>query len=444
MPNRSRKSAPMAAPFGGSYHDYFEHGYTGRKVVAPRTRKRGGLKALTVLQPFHEYHYHEWGGVQGERYQTTNSVPSGHLRGPVNVHHDVRGSLDSGMLSLMHPDTVSSANLLVSKVQGTPLAEREQMLINKLRLKMSKPEANLGIMLGERRETAQLFCSVASNLFAAVQFARRGDFVSGTKRLLALGSAPKLHHSNRSIAAKRKIQDWRDLANESAGTWLGLQYGVLPLISDVHDTVMAFSKRHEDRQPILRFATKGGTELKGESTMRQRTAEASSFSGQPGWSYVNEVIYAEQTVHMVIEMVESNPFTRRLAEFGVANPLSIVWELVPFSFVVDWFIPVGNYIQGVVPPAGIEFRKGYMTVKGSGRIDHYEGRDGWLEASPDGRNTNIVGAYGAYASREETWKWRKSIPSLPAYEYVQPDISLTNSQLTSGIALLWQLRNLLK
>jgi hypothetical protein len=32
---------------------------------------------------------------------------------------------------------------------------------------------------------------------------------------------------------------------------------------------------------------------------------------------------------------------------GIFNPLLIGWELVPFSFVVDWFIPVGSYLEGI-------------------------------------------------------------------------------------------------
>lgn len=30
---------------------------------------------------------------------------------------------------------------------------------------------------------------------------------------------------------------------------------------------------------------------------------------------------------------------------GLTDPASIVWERIPYSFVVDWFLPIGNFLQ---------------------------------------------------------------------------------------------------
>jgi len=32
---------------------------------------------------------------------------------------------------------------------------------------------------------------------------------------------------------------------------------------------------------------------------------------------------------------------------GLYDPLSVAWELVPFSFVADWFIPIGTYLDNL-------------------------------------------------------------------------------------------------
>jgi len=29
---------------------------------------------------------------------------------------------------------------------------------------------------------------------------------------------------------------------------------------------------------------------------------------------------------------------------GLTDPASVLWELTPYSFVADWFIPIGNYL----------------------------------------------------------------------------------------------------
>jgi hypothetical protein len=38
-------------------------------------------------------------------------------------------------------------------------------------------------------------------------------------------------------------------------------------------------------------------------------------------------------------------------QMGLGNPLSIIWERIPWSFVVDWFIPIGTYMEliGQIP-----------------------------------------------------------------------------------------------
>jgi hypothetical protein len=54
----------------------------------------------------------------------------------------------------------------------------------------------------------------------------------------------------------------------------------------------------------------------------------------------------------------ANQTVRRAVALGVANPASIAWELVPYSFVVDWFVPVGNTLEAMTATAGLDFVKG--------------------------------------------------------------------------------------
>jgi hypothetical protein len=56
----------------------------------------------------------------------------------------------------------------------------------------------------------------------------------------------------------------------------------------------------------------------------------------------------------------------RLAElqsFGVINPLSIAWEVVPFSFVVDWFIPIGATLEALTSTAGFRNDGGWTSCQ---------------------------------------------------------------------------------
>lgn len=60
--------------------------------------------------------------------------------------------------------------------------------------------------------------------------------------------------------------------------------------------------------------------------------------------------------------------------WGLQFGPSFVWEAIPFSFVVDWFLGVGNYLHGIRTDSldtKIEIQDFCYSVKTSTRIDHY-------------------------------------------------------------------------
>ena len=56
-------------------------------------------------------------------------------------------------------------------------------------------------------------------------------------------------------------------------------------------------------------------------------------------------------------------YSRNLDRMGLANPLRLAWDLVPLSFVVDWFAPVGPVLDSLIPPKGVDFVAGFCTVQ---------------------------------------------------------------------------------
>jgi hypothetical protein len=45
------------------------------------------------------------------------------------------------------------------------------------------------------------------------------------------------------------------------------------------------------------------------------------------------------------------------------NVWQLAWELIPLSFVVDWFLPVGKYLDSLNATKGITFLDGYEGYK---------------------------------------------------------------------------------
>ena len=50
--------------------------------------------------------------------------------------------------------------------------------------------------------------------------------------------------------------------------------------------------------------------------------------------------------------IMDSPLVASAEKLGLTNPASIAWEVVPFSFVVDWFIPISSYLQSLTAFSG--------------------------------------------------------------------------------------------
>jgi hypothetical protein len=65
--------------------------------------------------------------------------------------------------------------------------------------------------------------------------------------------------------------------------------------------------------------------------------------------------------------VMSNPDLYLANQLGFTNPAGIAWESVPFSFVVDWFLPIGNFLNAMTATLGLDLQNAWS----SSRIEVY-------------------------------------------------------------------------
>ncbi len=55
------------------------------------------------------------------------------------------------------------------------------------------------------------------------------------------------------------------------------------------------------------------------------------------------------------KLSEQYQLARTLNQLGLLNPASLFWELVPFSFLIDWILPIGPVLSAITAPAGLDF-----------------------------------------------------------------------------------------
>lgn len=125
-----------------------------------------------------------------------------------------------------------------------------------------------------------------------------------------------------------KLKNLRKLKTH-AGNYLGMEYGILPTIDDLKSIADAFTKRRP-------YIDRNGFSL-------YNAVHRSSGSTQ---GYTLEL---EQRIKIAIED-EDNDFVRLMNSVessGFAPTLENIWDLVPYSFVLDWFVDVGGFLERI-------------------------------------------------------------------------------------------------
>lgn len=152
------------------------------------------------------------------------------------------------------------------------------------------------------------------------------------------------------VIAKRLIK--RKLPKklkEVTGDWLATRYGLRPLIYDIESLNEAIKNLNDGR---TRYSEKAGSTT--------------------SYSYLDEVTDSKSCyslVHRFTDKVKVGLRGSVVADVDVPefqfNPLQTGWELIPFSFVFDWFVNVGKTLAAV---SLLSLDMDYVASKGY-RID---------------------------------------------------------------------------
>lgn len=216
--------------------------------------------------------------------------------------------------------------------------------LNKSLLDLKDKKVDLGVMFAERAQTGRLLVDSVTNFAEAYRAARRGN-VAAALDALSGNSAAAAAISKRSGSAIKKV---RNVRSSSSNVWLQLQYGWKPLLADVYNSAEALA-RQSDRPTRFRVSS--------SKSHRWTLSEMETYQGLP----VRRSETGIFTRKYVYVFSYSNEVNHSLSELGLTNPALIAWELLPFSFVADWFVGIGNYLDTLDATLGLAFEKGCVT-----------------------------------------------------------------------------------
>lgn len=185
--------------------------------------------------------------------------------------------------------------------------------------------AQLSVSLIEGRQSIAMIASRAGQLF---QFGRRLSRLdlAGAAKALKLSAVPKGASIKKSFASN----------------WLEYYFGWLPLIGDIGSAVDVL------QSPLKNQFVKGGAKSSIPTVFLQ------PYTVYENPSAVNNVCYRLSYEKVTVDIMGasqgcsvavSNPNLWLANQLGFVNPATVAWELIPFSFVVDWFVNVEQFLS---------------------------------------------------------------------------------------------------
>lgn len=205
---------------------------------------------------------------------------------------------------------------------------------------LASSKANIGENLATLGQTANMFATVGKdtvNILRALWGVKNGNF-----RKIA----------NLNVKSLKRLVKSGEIDKRVANYWLMYWYGFKPLVSDA---IGIYELLQEQSKPALLVHGRG----------RSIGTHSSSFKGsnpstiEPPLSvtdHSNIKFQCQLTGRVTHDLI------RQLNRVSLLNVPSLAWELVPFSFVVDWAIPVGTTLSALTATSGLTFQGGVTTV----------------------------------------------------------------------------------
>ena len=166
-------------------------------------------------------------------------------------------------------------------------------------------------------------------------------FYSGRTRA-STDLKPLSKYSNtRQLEQKPKKAGPIDELRDASEAWLTYSYGLAPAIKDVFTGIDIVSRDHYHR-----LVPRDGTRT---CYIRAHGGYLYTTGTPVSWEAAGKIKSRVGALLLV-----TNPNYFKLEQLGLTNPLLWLYEATPWSFVLDWFINVEEFLSSMSPKLGYE------------------------------------------------------------------------------------------
>lgn len=295
-----------------------------------------------------------------------------------------------------------------------------------------KGSAGIGVGLVESKRSMDMIKKRALQLFRFSRALRRGR-ISDAAKILGVKNHPSYHaiaknlsvrgqvrgaKSKHELILRRKAQKaiFTDDDRMYSNLFLEFHFGWSPLVADVYDSIDVLQREIPAGRIVGRAKEIGvalDISIPGTATHREKNYHVLN---------VNAVVGATVSI--------KNPNLALANQLGLINPATLVWEVIPFSFVIDWFVNVGDFLGSFTEFAGYSVSDPFVRVYSSDVSEFSTWNSVWDGITTTWNLTNTTMYKGSGASR---------VLALPGVELkVRTPWRVSPTRAATAISLLIQ------
>lgn len=317
---------------GTLYQTYFPYYTFFREYSGVQTPDYKAKKAHRDLMPMNPYYSNVvWKQNKGNVSYTTQGQPTPNKLWTASIRFASRDPLDGWLPSLVPESSNKVTRKLYKAVDGV--------------------KVNLAQFLAERKQVADLLASTATRVYQAARALKRADLRSFANALSLSGTETR--DLKRTFERVYKTPPLERIPNH----WLEFVYGWRPLLSDCFEAAELLGEQlntYEGPEGVLRVRS---------TTRRQFLVGDYDYSTLTEGNILADYVDRHDCVSRIVTQYRLDDEARSLLnKTGISNPALLAWELLPYSFVVDWFVPVGTYLESLTAMDGFTLVRGTIST----------------------------------------------------------------------------------
>lgn len=282
---------------------------------------------------------------------------------------------------------------------------------------------------------------IPADMSLAVNIAEFAELKSLAKS--AIGLIPRvadLLSTGRSVKA---------ILKEASSDHLAYNFAIKPLIADIkaiaglvgklNQRVREYERRNNEAYVVLKYYAPYSLEIRDIAPV--------PITSSYGTSYQNG-LWEKVTDYKVVAGLQCRCWSRTVGEtpalyvrslvnqLGLNNPLLIAWNLVPFSFVVDWIYNISSKLEAIEAFRDTVRLTGEVALSKVSHFQKVRKHSMWYLTRDESGYMDYIRASGPYLAKEVTTESYVRAPGFPGSSAVVPSgFTFSHTALSASLVL---------